>query len=197
MRTAITAIALAGLTSAVTAQPTTGTVTVTSSASTVSVGDTVTIGALLSDNISGPSVLSFNVRVTGSGAAFSTIPGSLVEDPGESGHFFGFQGQVEHNGAAALGGSWDFVGPDFQASLDDLTAFTFQITATQAGSITFTPSVYRDAFPPIQHLILGIVNFPADYEIVVLEPITITVIPGPSSLAPLALAFPLATRRRR
>ncbi len=198
MRTAITTLALAGLTSTAHAQNV-GTVTLNASAVTVNVGDIITIGVVLSDDIPGASVFAFDVLVTGSGAAFSTVPGSLVADPSESDFFeFGFLGQINPDGAQALGGSSDFFGPSFDAPLDDLTVFTFQILPTHGGVITFDPAdspVSPNA--AIQQLVKGTIYQPGDYHTVVFEGVTITVIPAPFSLIPIAFAFPLTARRRR
>ena len=192
MRTAITAIALAGLTSVAIAQNV-GTVSLTASDATVNVGDVFTIGVVLTDNISGNSIFVFNVDVSGSGAAFSTVPGSLASDP----LVFGFSGAITNNGAHALGGASDIIGPEFDPSLDDLTVFSFQVTATEAGLISFSPSDAGYAsFNAIGQVMYGIVAFPGDYDEVVLIGASVNVIPTPSSLIPLALAFPLTARRR-
>ncbi len=191
-------LALAGLTtSAYAGHHETGFITLTASATTVSVGETFTIGVVLSDNIPDNSVFTFDVLVAGSGAAFSTVPGSLVFDPAGSGFIFGELGQINPDGAQGLGGSADIFSPSLDAPLDDLTVFTFQVLATQNGAITFTPEDGPGPNPAIQTYAPGIVLFPVQYDQIVFEGITITVIPAPSAVALLAIAAPFTTRRRR
>ncbi|MFI4896260.1 MAG: hypothetical protein ACIARR_00365 [Phycisphaerales bacterium JB059] len=194
---AIATIALTGLTTVATAQ-TVGTVTLTASTNTALIGETFTIGVVLSDNIDGPSVFAFDLAVTGSGAAFSTIPDSLVGDPSASGFVFGFTGQINPGGAQAFGQSNDILGPTLDAPLDDLAVFTFQVLATQSGTVTFNASDGDNvSVNSMAHEHPCIVLCPDDYDQIAFEGLTITVIPTPPSLVPLALAFPLATRRRR
>ena len=205
MRTAITTLALAGLTTAASAQFTqgTGTVTITTSASTVNVGDVFTIGVLLSDDIPGNSVFAFDLQVTGTGAAFSSVPDSLLADPSGSGHVFVFEGQLTADGASGAGLPADILSPDLSTPFDDLTVFTFQVQATQAGVTSFAPTAgpaegFLDVFggiAPVHQT--EIVLTPGEYEEVNFVGTAITVIPAPSSVTPLALAIPLAARRRR
>ncbi|MEZ6243152.1 MAG: hypothetical protein R3B57_08925 [Phycisphaerales bacterium] len=189
--------ALAGLATATKAQ-TIGYVTLTASATTVSVGDTFTIGVVLSDNIPGNSVFTFDILVAGAGAPFSTVPGSLVDDPSGSGFIFGFLGQVNPDGAQGLGGPADAFPPTFETPLDDLTVFTFQVLATHAGVITYTPEDGPSPNIAMQTWMAGgIILLPAWYDDIVFESVTVNVIPAPPAAALLALAVPPAIRRRR
>ncbi len=202
MRTAITALALAGLTAGADAGHfvSTGMVTLTSSAATVNVGDVFTIGVLLTDNIPGNSVFAFDVLVSGSGAAFSTLADSIVVDPFDSGFVFGFNGQVNPDGAQGLGGSSDILGPTFDRPLDNVIIFTFQVLATQGGSISFNP---EDGPGPnlamhyASSALFRTLIAPVNYDEIIFNGITITVIPAPSGAALLLLAGLISTRRRR
>ena len=197
-RSAITTVALAGLTaSAYAGHHQTGFITLTASATTVSVGETFTIGVVLSDNIEGNSVFTFDVLVAGSGAAFSSVPGSLIDDPSGSGFVHFFSGQINPDGAQGLGGAADLLPPTLDPSLDDLTVFTFQVLATQGGAITFTPEDGPSANAAIQTWTHGIVLKPAPYDQIVFESVTVNVIPAPSGAVILAFAGSLAARRRR
>eukprot|EP00913_Durusdinium_trenchii_P006341 g5953.t1 len=175
MQTAISIAALAGLTTAAAAQ-TVGTVTLTASTNTALIGETFTIGVVLSDNIDGPSVFAFDLAVTGSGAAFSTLPDSLVGDPSASGFVFGFTGQINPDGAQAFGQSNDILGPTLDAPLDDLAVFTFQVLATQSGTVTFNASDGDNlSVNSMAHEHPCIVLCPDDYDQIVFEGLTITV----------------------
>ena len=99
MRTAITIAALAGLTTAANAQ-TVGTVTLTASTHTALIGETFTIGVVLSDNISGNSVFAFDLMIEGFGPGVA-IPSAPVANAG----VFGFNGSVSGNAVTGLGGS--------------------------------------------------------------------------------------------
>ncbi len=194
MRTAISALALAGLTTAATAQ-TVGTVTVTTSATTVSVGDVFTIGVVLSDNISGNSVFAFDLMVEGFGPGVVFMAGDPTPDPG----VFGFAGSASGNSVTGLGGSSDILGPDLDPSLDGVTVFTFQVEIgpLATGQLTFSASEGPGPNEALQWGKPGIVFLPANYDLIDFGSVTITVIPAPSSLIPLALSIPLATRPRR
>ncbi len=192
-RAAAPLAALAGLTTAAHSQMV-GVVTIFSSAATISVGEVVTIGVVLSDNIDGPSVFAFDLHVSGSGAGFTPVADSLSSHP----IHFGFEGEISPDGARAFGGSPDLLGPTLDESLDDLTVFSFRIQATQAGLITFDAedggfyeTVNSLAAAYTAHI------FPMDYDELLFENATITVIPAPPGLALLAVMIPLATRRRR
>ncbi len=194
-RPALALLALAGLAAPAHAGIGTGFVTLTASATTVHVGDTFTIGVALSDDLADPSVWGYNVLVTGSGAAFSTVAGSLVFDPTL---FPDFQsGQVTPDGAWGFGSAADLLGPSLEPALDDLTVFTFQVLATQGGVIHFDPAEGPGSLEPIETYVPGIVLQPAPYGQVVLTGVSVNVIPTPPTLAAVLLAAPLAARRRR
>ncbi len=196
---AVPVLALAGLVTGVSAQ-TIGTVTVTTSATTVNVGETFTIGVLLSDNIPGGSVFAFDVEVSSAGSM--SIAG--ITDPVPEASIFGFAGSATATGATGLGGSSDILGPSFDAPLDGVTVYSFQSTATSTGSRTFTPGdgswdvVFGIAWTGSSSgLIPGIALIPNPYDEIIFESITITVIPAPPAIALLALALPLSARRKR
>ena len=204
MRTAITTIALAGLSTAVSAQ-TVGTVTVTSSASTVNVGDTFTIGVHLNDNISTISVWRFDLVINGVGAAFSTVPGSLTPHPSintdpDYVDYFGFLGQLNPDGAQGYATAPDALGPTLDIGFDDLTVFTFQVTAQQAGSITFSPNAPSGyAFDAVFTTVSSGVGvfIPWLYDEIIFNNATVNVIPAPPAIGALGILSMITTRRRR
>lgn len=203
MRSAITAVAIAGLTTGAHAGFSfgTGVVTLTTSASTVNVGDTFTVGVYLSDMDPFLYVSGFDLRVTGTGAAFSTVPGSMVVDPSGSEFVWadGFMGAITNNGAQGSGTTSNILSGSSHP-LDDLTVFTFQVEATQGGLITFdaADAGYTEFIDSIAWLdTCGVAVCFYEYEEIIFNSVTVTIIPAPPSTIAIALAFPLATRRRR
>ncbi|MEZ6243153.1 MAG: hypothetical protein R3B57_08930 [Phycisphaerales bacterium] len=197
-------LAVAALTGLVTNAPaqTIGTVTITTSVTTVNVGDTFTVGVFLTDNTPGIYVGAFDVHVSGVGAAFSTVPDGLVIDPSGSGLVWtdGFLGGIEPDGARGAGSSINLIFPFSPDQLEDLTVFSFQVRATQGGIITFNASDAGltdivDAIGWINSCGVGPCFMP--YDEVTFNSATVTVIPTPPSLIPLALAAPIVTRPRR
>lgn len=193
MRKAIPTIALAGLTTTVTAQNI-ATVVATASSSTVGVGETVTISVVLSDNIPGNSVFAFNLEILGAGPLGVTLH-DLEQDAG----VFGFSGGIDGNNVTGLGGSSDILGPTLDFALDGVTVFRYQVTVTDdLGRIDFTPTLGAGPNPAVQWgLEGGVVILPQDYDEIIFHGTYVQVVPTPSSLIPLALAAPLALRRRR
>ncbi len=185
-------VPLAGLATAATAQEYTGRVTLTSSATTVSVGDLFTIGLVVDDDPPSPGVLSFDALVTGPGAAFSTIPGSLEPDP----FIFAFDGQLNPDGAQATGGSSDFLPPGF-TPINGLTVFTFRARAEAVGQITFTAEDGPGPNGLINWGLKGFIFIPIEYADVIIQDVTVNVVPSPATPALLLAAGPLAARRRR
>jgi len=193
MRTPITVAALAGLTTAVSAQNI-GTVSLTASVATAPIGGVFTIGIVLSDNIAGNSVFAFDLMVEGFG------PGIAVPmDPTPDAGVFGFSGSASGSVVTGLGGSSDILGPDLDPSLDGVTVFSFQVTTeVTCGMYEFTVS---DGPGPNSAMQWGqeggIVILPAEYDQIVFNGVSIFINPSPATTPLLALAGCVATRRRR
>ena len=191
---AIATAALAGLTTAAAAQNV-GTVTLTAGAVTVpNIGDTFTIGVVVSDNIAGNSVFAFDLMIEAFGPGI-VVMDSVTPDPG----IFGFAGSASGSTVTGLGGSSDILGPDLDPSLDGVRVFTFQVTATATcGQYDFMVS---DGPGPNAAMQWGegggIVINPRDYDEIVFNGISITVFPAPGTVSLLAGAGLLASRRRR
>lgn len=194
MKSAITIAALAGLTTVAAAQ-TVGTVTLTSSSTSVAnIGDTFTIGVILSDNISGNSVFAFDLMIESFGPGI-VVMDSVTPDPG----VFGFASSTSDSTVTGLGGSSDILGPDLDPSLDGVLVFTFQVTATvTCGQYDFMVS---DGPGPNSAMQWGegggIVINPREYDEIVFNGVSVTVFPAPGTASLLAGAALLATRRRR
>ncbi len=193
-RYTIVTAALAGLTTVASAQ-TVGTVTLTASAATIGLGETFTIGVVLSDNISGNSVIAFDLMVEGFGPGIVFMAGDPTPDPG----VFGFAGSASGNSVTGLGGSSDILGPDLDPSLDGVTVFTFQVEIgpLATGQLTFSASEGLGPNEALQWGKPGIVFLPANYDLIVFNSVSILVLPAPGTVPLLAAAGLLAMRRRR
>ena len=194
MKPAITIAALAGLTTPALAQNI-ATVTLTTSVMTVATGDTFTIGVVLSDNIPGNSVFAFDIEVASAGVLDIVGVGEPVADSS----VFGFNGASTSTGATGLGGSSDILGPTLDDPLDGLTVFTFQVTAgANVGSRTFTAMDGPGPNPAVQYALNGgIVLIPENYDEIVFNSVTVSILPAPASLTLLALTSLACGRRRR
>ncbi len=193
MKSAITIAAVAGLATIVSAQNI-GTVTVTSSAATIGIGEMATISVILSDNIDGNSVFAFDLNVTGAGDAGVTLS-DLASDAG----VFGFNGAIAGNSVTGLGGASDILGPTLDPSLDGVAVYTFKVTGTSEGTITFSAADGAGPNPAMQFGIEGgIVILPGDYDSIDFgNGATVRVTPAPSGMALLGLGGLVAARRRR
>jgi len=193
MKSAITIAAVAGLATVASAQNI-GTVSVTAASATIGIGESTTISVVLSDNISGNSVFAFDIAVDGAGGAGFTTS-NLVSDAG----VFGFNGSLTATGATGLGGSSDILGPTLDASLDGVAVFTFEVTGTAEGSVTFTASDGAGPNPAMQWgMEGGVVILPANYDSIDFgNGATVRVTPAPSGMALLGLGGLAVARRRR
>ncbi len=194
MRTPPIALAaLAGLTTVAAAQ-TIGTVTLTASTTTIGLGDTFTIGVVLSDNISGNSVFAFDLMIEAFG------PGvAIMGDPTPDAGIFGFSGSTSGTTVTGLGGSSDILGPALDPSLDGVTVFSFQVTTgVTCGLYEF---IVSDGPGPNAAMQWGegggIVINPRDYDEIVFNGLSINVFPAPGTVSLLAGAGLLAARHRR
>lgn len=189
MKSAIAIAAVAGLATVASAQNV-GTVTLTSSAATVASGATFTVGVVLSDNISGNSVFSFDLSISGTGDYNAAAP---VADAG----VFGFAGGSDGSTVTGLGGSTDILGPTLDSSLDGVQVMSFQVTAGAAGVITFDAAAGAVNSAMTYGIEGGIVILPGEYDEIIFEGVSITVTPAPSGMALLGLGGLVAARRRR
>ena len=174
-----------------------GTVSLTASSLTVNPGEAVTIGLVLDDDGTTPGVMTFDIAVTPTGGGFSYVEGSLTPLP----LLDIFQGgDGADNLVTMYGGSPDILGPTFDAPLNGLTVFTFQImfSEEQIGtSVTLETSDGPTANPPLHYAMLGeIVHIPVPYEIVEFNSVTIRVVPAPSAPVLFALVGVLSAGRR-
>lgn len=193
MKPAIAIAALAGLTTTAHAQNI-ATITLTASTTMADIGETVTIGAVLTDNITGNSVWFYDVEVASAGSMSIAGITAPTHDVGVG----WFEGAATSTGATGLGGSIDILGPNLDPSLDDVTVYTFQFTLASAGSRTFTAMDGDGPFDAVRYAIEGgIVMLPVEYDEYVFVPITVHAVPGPTTLTLLALAPIVATQRRR
>ncbi len=189
MKSAIAIAAVAGLATIASAQNV-GTVTLTSSATTVNSGDVFTIGVVLSDNISGNSVFSFDLSIGGAGDYNAAAP------TGDAG-VFGFAGGSDGSTVTGLGGASDILGPTLDPSLDGVTVMTFQVTAGAAGTIDFTAAAGAVNAAMSFGIEGGIVILPGAYDSIDLGSVSVNVVPAPSGMALLGLGGLVAARRRR
>ncbi|MEZ6243149.1 MAG: hypothetical protein R3B57_08910 [Phycisphaerales bacterium] len=192
MKSAIAVAAVAGLATVASAQ--TGTVTLTAGGMTGSIsaasGDMITINVYAASD-SGPGVFSFDIQVTSGDGGFSVSGGPTVGGA----YVFGWAGSALANGATGLGGSTDIFGPTFDAPLDGLLLYSFQVTYN-GGTVTFNSSDGAGPNPALQTVTEGgIVLLPAQFASIVHDSLTIT--PAPSGIALLGLGGLVATRRRR
>jgi len=193
MKSAITIAAVAGLATVASAQNV-GTVSITAANATIGIGQMTTISVVLSDNIAGNSVFAFDVAVDGAGGAGYTTS-NLQANAG----VFGFNGALTATGANGLGGSSDILGPTLDQSLDGVAVYTFQITGTAEGSVTFTGSDGAGPNPAMQFGIEGgVVILPGTYDSIDFgNGATVRVTPAPSGMALLGLGGLAVARRRR
>lgn len=194
MKSVIAVAALAGLTAASTAQ-TIGSVTLTASHTSAAIGDEITIGVVLSDNIAGNSVFAFDINAISLASTLRIVPGSIQADGG----VFGFASSEETHSVTGLGGASDILGPTLDASLDGVQVFSFQVVVVSAAipSMSVTAADGAGPNPAMQWgLEGGIVILPQDYDEITFNTVTIT-IPSPATAVTLPLAAALAGRRRR
>jgi len=192
MKSGIAIAAVAGLAAVASAQGTKGIVELTASSTSVAVGDVVTIGVVV-DDISPSGVLAFDLMVTSADAGF-TVLGA----PTFNAAVFGASGAALANGATGLGGSTDILGPGFEAPLNGLTVYTFQImiTAAFSGEIVFNSADGTGPNAAMQYAITGgIVLLPGAYDTI--NHGTLRLVPAPSGMALLGLGGLVAARRRR
>ncbi len=188
MKSTIAVAAVAGLATVASAQV--GSVTLTASQTVASAGDLITISVYVDDDGTTPGVFSFDIAVTSGDAGFSVSGG-----PTPNGAVFGWAGAALANGATGLGGSTDIFGPTFDAPLNGLAVYSFQIQYN-GGEVTFTASDGAGPNPALQTVSEGgLVLLPAAYASIDLGSVRIT--PAPSGLALLGLGGMIAGRRRR
>ncbi len=189
MKSTIAVAAVAGLAAAASAQ--TGSVSLVASQTIASAGDIITISVVVDDDGTTPGVFSFDVQVTSGDAGFSVVGGSLAPN----GAVFGWAGAELANGATGLGGSTDILGPTFDAPLNGLAVYSFQIQYN-GGEVTLTSSDGAGPNAALQTVTEGgLVLAPAQYASIDFGSVRIT--PAPSGLALLGLGGLIAGRRRR
>ncbi|MEZ6243150.1 MAG: hypothetical protein R3B57_08915 [Phycisphaerales bacterium] len=186
----LTVIAVAGLTTAVQAQ-TKGSVILTASTTSLLIGDLFTIGVYADDDGSTPGVFSFNIAVD-VGPNLQIVTGPTVGGA----YVFGWAGSMTSTSVEGIGGSTDIFGPTFDAPLNNLLLFNFQVVVV--GSPIGLLASSRTGSGPNPALLTasegGIVLLPTPYNQLNFGSLSI---PAPGSAGLFVAGSLLAARRRR